>query len=114
MYRKPLGLEDRQAAPIKNIQSIEFKRLGIIGIFLNFGTVFIRVGDKQFMFDHVFNPAEIQRELFERYMSLIKSEKSAQTDRDRQRMADWMDAYHHIIQEKDGNSNESENEDKLE
>ena len=114
VYRKPLGLEDRQAAPIKNIQSIEFKRLGIIGIFLNFGTVFIRVGDKQFMFDHVFNPAEIQRELFERYMSLIKSEKSAQTDRDRQRMADWIDAYHHIIKEKDGNSNENENEDKLE
>ena len=114
VYRKPLGLEDRQAAPIKNIQSIEFKRLGIIGILLNFGTVFIRVGDKQFKFDHVFNPAEIQRELFERYMSLIKSEKSAQTDRDRQRMADWMDAYHHIIQEKNGNSSESENEDKLE
>ena len=64
--KKPLGHEDRQAAPLKNILGIEYKRLGIIGLLLNFGTVFIRVGDRQLTFDQVFNPSEVQRELFHR------------------------------------------------
>ena len=37
--KKPLGHEERQAAPLKNILGIEYKRLGIIGLLLNFGTV---------------------------------------------------------------------------
>lgn len=41
--KKPLGHEQRQAAPLKNILGIEYKRLGIIGLFLNYGTVYIRV-----------------------------------------------------------------------
>ncbi len=105
--RKPLGLEDRRAAPIKNIQSIEYKRLGVFGLLFNFGTVFIRIGDAQFTFDHVYNPSEIQRELFERYSNLIKHERDTQSNRERQRMADWMDAYHRVI----GNQNSVSSED---
>jgi uncharacterized membrane protein YdbT with pleckstrin-like domain len=97
--RKPLGLEDRRSAPIKNIQSVEYKRIGIFGLLFNFGTVFIRIGDSEFTFDYVHNPSQVQKEIFDRYTELMKAEKSMQTDKERMRMAEWMEAYHHIMME---------------
>lgn len=100
--RKPLGLEDRRSAPIKNIQSVEYKRLGIFGLLFNFGTIFIRIGDTEFTFDYVHNPSQVQKEIFDRYTDLMNVDKDAQTDRERRRMAEWMEAYHHIMMEQDG------------
>lgn len=102
--RKPLGFEDKRTAPIKNIQSIEFKRSGLLGLLLNFGTVFIRIGDSQLTFDFVHNPSEVQRELFERYIAIIKSDKDAQLNQERQRIANWMEAYHRIMLEQQDES----------
>jgi uncharacterized membrane protein YdbT with pleckstrin-like domain len=99
--RKPLGLEDRRSAPIKNIQSVEYKRIGIWGILLNFGTVFIRIGDTEFTFDFVHNPSQVQKEIFDRYNVLTNLEKKNQVDNERRRMAAWMEAYHHIMMEKE-------------
>ena len=98
--KKPLGREERQAAPLKNILSIEYKRLGIIGLLLNFGTVYIRVGDQTLTFDDVFNPSEVQRELFHRLAAKNFAEKQAGSRSERQRMADWIAAYHRVTQEK--------------
>jgi hypothetical protein len=92
--KKPFGREERQSAPIKNILSIEFKRLGIIGLLLNFGTVYIRVGDQQLTFDQVFNPAEVQRELFHRLSKKNYEEKSRQIAEEERLMADWLATYH--------------------
>ena len=100
--RKPLGLEDRRSAPIKNIQSVEYKRLGIFGLLFNFGTVFIRIGDTEFTFDFVHNPSQVQKEIFDRYTDLMNVDKDAQTDRERRRMAEWMEAYYHIMMEQEG------------
>lgn len=94
--RKPLGHEERRAAPIKNILSIEFERLGLIGLLLNYGTVYIRVGDSQLTFDYVFNPSEVQQELFRRMAERDYREKQAELDSERQRMADWIEAYHRV------------------
>ena len=94
--RKPLGKEERRAAQIKNILSVEYKRLGIIGLVLNFGTVFIRVGEATFSFDNVYNPSEVQRELFHRISQRSLKERQAQGEAERQRMADWISAYHRI------------------
>ena len=99
--RRPLGSEDRRSAPIKNIQSVEYKRLGIFGLLFNFGTVFIRIGDAEFTFDYVHNPSQVQKEIFDRYTELMKVEKNSQTDRERRRMAEWMEAYHHIMLQQD-------------
>jgi len=98
--RKPLGLEERRSAPIINIQSVEYKRKGFWGILFNFGTVFIRIGDAEFTFDEVHNPSQIQKEIFDRYNALINLEKKNQLDAERKRMASWMEAYHHVILEK--------------
>jgi CRP-like cAMP-binding protein len=94
--RKPLGKEEKRAAQIKNILSVEYKRIGIIGLLLNFGTVYIRVGEAVFTFDDVFNPSEVQRELFHRISQRSLKERQAQTEAERQRMADWITVYHRM------------------
>lgn len=99
--RKPLGLEDRRTAPIKNIQTVEYKRNGILGILLNFGTVYIRIGDTEFTFDNVHNPSQVQKEIFDRYNTLMNLEKKNQLQAERKRMAAWMEAYHHVIMERE-------------
>ncbi len=97
--KKPFGHEERRAAPLKNVLSIEFKRLGIIGLFLNFGTVYIRVGESTLTFDYVFNPAEVQRELFSRLAARDYKEKQEEKMAAEKHVADWIQAYHHVITE---------------
>lgn len=96
--KKPLGREERRAAPIKNILSIEYQRLGLIGLILNFGTVYIRVGDQELTFDNVFNPSEVQRELFNRLAAKTYQERQAAQEAERQRMTEWIAAYHRVIE----------------
>ncbi len=96
--KKPLGNEQRDAAPVKNILSIEYKRLGVIGLLLNYGTVYIRVGDKQLTFDDVHNPSVVQRELFDRVTAKNYAEKLAAQESERQRMAEYLAAYHRVTQ----------------
>ncbi len=109
--RKPLGHEERRAAPLKNIQTIEFKRLGIWGLLFNFGTVFIRIGDTQFTFDYVSNPSEVQKELFACFMKQIQQEKKADRASERKRMVDWIESYHRINGEKEKSENDNEKDD---
>jgi len=104
--RKPLGLEERRAAPMKNIQTIEYKRLGFFGLLFNFGTVFIRVGDVEFTFDYVPDPSNVQQELFHRFVQVMEQERDNLTERERLRLARWMNTYHRIINEKKENDSE--------
>jgi hypothetical protein len=96
VYRKPLAREERRAAPLRSIQSIEFERLGLIGLILNFGTVYIRVGDTQLTFDEVFNPSEVQRELFNRLASREYRDRLAEQQREQDRMSQWLKTYHQL------------------
>jgi hypothetical protein len=91
--KKPLGHEERQAAPIKNILSIEFRRIGILGLLLNFGTVYIRIGDRQLTFDNVARPSDVQRELFHRLAEVNAEEKKSQIEAEKQRLGDWFASY---------------------
>ena len=91
--KKPLGQEERLAAPIKNILSIEYKQKGLIRLLLNFGTVYISVGDRQLTFDDVFRPSEVQRELFHRLQEVSANEKKAQAEADKQRLGDWFASF---------------------
>lgn len=95
--RKPLGREEKRTAPLKNIQTIEYKRLGLIGLMLNFGTVFIRVGDTEFTFDYVDDPSRVQKELFERFIRFNKREKEMEIQAERGRIADYLDTYNNMV-----------------
>jgi hypothetical protein len=95
--RKPLGMEERRSAPIRNIQTIEYKRQSIFGLLFNFGTVFIRVGDVEFTFDYVPHPSYVQQEIYTRFQQLKENEKRENSDMSSERLAHWMDAYHRVI-----------------
>ncbi|NMB62222.1 MAG: cyclic nucleotide-binding domain-containing protein [Chloroflexi bacterium] len=97
VYRKPLGVDERRAAPIRNIQTIEFKKKGIFGLLFNFGTVFIRVGDVDFTFDYVPDPSYVQQEIFNQFRRLKDKEKKDSMQLNGERLAHWMDAYHKVI-----------------
>ena len=85
IYKKPLGTEQRRTAQIKNILSVEFERIGFIGLIFNFGTVYIRVGEEEFTFDNVFNPSLVQREIFQRLAEKTRNERQSG------RMTQWQD-----------------------
>jgi hypothetical protein len=87
--RKPLGYEDRRSAPVKNIQTVEFKRKGLIGLILNFGTVKIQIGNEELTFDNVYSPSQIQSEIYMR----LKSYQEDQQRQEQVRLADWIRTY---------------------
>ncbi len=99
--RKPLGYEDRRSAPVKNIQTVEFKRKGLIGLLLNYGTVRIQIGNEELTFDDVYAPSQIQAEV---YLHLKKYQDEQQRA-EGQRMAEWITTYDQIKRSQDdGNS----------
>jgi len=87
--RKPLGYEDRRSAPVKNIQTVEFKRKGLIGLLLNFGTVKIQIGNEELTFDNVYAPSQIQGEIYLR----LKNYQEDQQRQEQMRLADWIRTY---------------------
>ncbi len=96
VYKKPLGQEEKRIAPLKSIQSVEFERLGIIGLVLNYGTVYIRIGDARFSFDNVYNPSEVQRDLFRRIAAQANQDRKRDADAERKRILDVLEAYHEV------------------
>lgn len=96
VYKKPLGREEKKAAPIKNIQSVRFARLGIIGLIFNFGTVSIKVGDVDLTFDQVYNPSEIQQILLNRIAEIAYREKQSVLEENREMVSDFLTIYHDV------------------
>ena len=90
--RKPLGYEERRSAPVKNIQTVEYKRKGILGLLLNYGTVRIQIGNEELTFDNVYDPSQIQGEV---YLQLKRYQEEQQR-LEGQRMAEWITTYDRI------------------
>jgi hypothetical protein len=109
--RKPLGQEQKRSAPLKNIQTVEYKRKGLISLILNFGTVYIRVGDTTFTFDFVYNPSETQSEIFERYQEFLGDQKQKDQDNLKKEMSEWIEIYHNVVQKDGSQSNLDSEED---
>jgi hypothetical protein len=97
--RKPFGTEERRAAPLDNILGTRYERLGFIGYILNFGTVYIDVGSAQFAFEDVLDPAAVQSDIDRRRLARISAKKDTERTTERNRMADWMAAYHQNVED---------------
>jgi len=97
--RKPLGTEERRAAPLDNILGTRYERLGFLGYILNFGTVYIDVGSTQFAFEDVLDPAAVQSDIDSRRLARISAKKDTERTIERNRMADWMAAYHQNVED---------------
>ena len=94
--RKPFHQEVRHSAPIQNVQTVEFKRSGLIGVLLNFGTVRIQIADEELTFDDVYNPAAIQAEIFSRFKRFKQSNEQSEQEK----LADWIATYDEMRREK--------------
>jgi CRP-like cAMP-binding protein len=94
--KKPLGREEKRAAPLENILSIQYERLGIFGLIFNFGTVTINVGISQFTFDYVFNPLQVQKDLFNRLEERTAFKKQEALKAERERVSEWFATYDEI------------------
>jgi hypothetical protein len=96
--RTPFGTEERRAAPLDNILGTRYERLGFLGYILNFGTVYIDVGSAQFAFENVLDPAAVQSDIDRRRLARIAAKKETEKTTERNRMADWMAAYHQNVE----------------
>ncbi len=92
--RKPFGTEQRRAAPLENILSTEYERVGLIGNLFNFGTVHITVGGAKLAFEDVLDPATVQSDIDRRRMARLAKSNDAKIKAERERVAEWLAAYH--------------------
>jgi hypothetical protein len=92
--KKPFGTEERRAAPLENILSTEYQRIGLLGNIFNFGTVYISVGGSILEFQDVFDPATVQSDIDRRRMARVTAKNAAAAAAERERMAEWIATYH--------------------
>jgi hypothetical protein len=99
--RKPLGTEVKKAAPVENILSLEHERVGFLGYMLNYGLVTINVGETQFIFRNVHDPARVQQDIFNRIYALRRQKEKAEAGQQRKRFVDVIEVYHDNVDELD-------------
>lgn len=101
MERKPLGTEYKKSAPVENILSLEHERVGILGYMLNYGQVTINVGETQFVFRNVHDPARVQQDIFNRMYSLRRQKERIEAAKQRQRLVDVIEVYHQNVEDQE-------------
>ena len=99
--KKPLGREDVRTANLANIEAIRFEQKGLWALVFNFGTVFVRVGLQELPFSNIYNPSEVQRELFRRIAERENKRQLEAMRIERERVADWIGAYYEVVSGKD-------------
>lgn len=97
--QRPFGQEERRTASLFNIQAIRFERKGIFGLLLDFGTVYIRVGDEEFTFDHVHSPALVQQMIFQVLENSIAGKKRMELTEQQVRLADMLETFYQLRNE---------------
>jgi membrane protein YdbS with pleckstrin-like domain len=104
--RKPLGKVRRRSAPLENVLSIEYERRGFWGYLFNFGTVYISVGSTKLTFDFVYNPSEVQQDIFYRMGERLDQLHQFEVDGERERVSEWIASYHRrVAGQKPGDEN---------
>ena len=106
--KKPFGTQERRAAPLENILSTEAHRYGLAGYFLNFGSVEITVGGAHLDFDDVLDPVGVQADIDRRREARIKQKRDLEASAERERMSDWLVAYHENASELPGHESPPE------
>jgi hypothetical protein len=102
LHRKPLGDEERRAAGLENILSLEYDRPSLLARILNFGTVKATVGQVSFTFDEVGDPVHVQEDIFRRMESKMKRVSDSERRQRRGEIADWIETYHSLTRKETG------------
>ncbi|NPA93732.1 MAG: cyclic nucleotide-binding domain-containing protein [Chloroflexi bacterium] len=101
VYRKPLGTEDKQAAPLESIENMTYERVGLLGWLLNFGNVHIRVGTTTMVFEGVSQPDRVQQDIFRYIENRRRQRREAEERQEKERLLEWLRVYHEVIQEEE-------------
>jgi hypothetical protein len=92
--KTPLGQATSDIAALENILSIEYKRIGILELLFNYGTVYITIGGgKEMAFENVYNPSAVQEDIEHRRLERITKKEQESIKAERERAADWFEAY---------------------
>jgi hypothetical protein len=98
--RKPLGTESIKSAPLENILSLDYERIGLLGVLLNMGNVIINTGTDKLTWMTITNPARAQREIFNRMIEYRRRKEQADSQKKWEHEADWFKTYDQIKEEK--------------
>jgi len=94
IYKKPLGREVRKVAPLENILGTEVDRKGINGLVLNYGDVITNIGTTRFVFQGVFDPNGVQRDIVRALEALLARKRETQKQQRQGEMVEWLTSYH--------------------
>lgn len=98
--RKPLGTEVTKSAPLENILSMDYERIGLLGVLFNFGNVLINVGaESKFIFHNIHNPAQAQADIFNHIIAHRRRKQLSDAKQEWERVSDWLAAYHRQSEE---------------
>ena len=98
--KKPLlGSLNTKTAPLTNIQSTRVERRGILRNLLNYGTLQINVADQRLDFIDVYDPKQVNQDLFAVRNQLEKKTKQAESDAELGRVGEMIGIYHQTQQE---------------
>ena len=92
--RKPFGDVQSRSAPIENMESLEYQKTGLLSVFFNYGTVYMHIGDEEFEFENVLDPAAVLQDINHRIKAIQEHKKEMQAKRERDDMVKWLVAYH--------------------
>lgn len=79
--KKPFAKKDINIAMMGKIQSVRFRKNGLIQLMLNFGTLNIVVGESELDFDYVPQPEKVQQVILSRVEDYAKRQKQSEMDK---------------------------------
>lgn len=93
--RKPLGQEQKKTASLGSPDlRVEHKRANIMGIIFDFGTVTINVGQTQFVFNGVYNPDQVHKDVSDYQQAFLHKKEEDAENRHKEEMLKWLTSYH--------------------
>ncbi|NPA26442.1 MAG: cyclic nucleotide-binding domain-containing protein [Chloroflexi bacterium] len=93
----PFGEAERKVAPLEKVVGADFERPSFWARIFNYGDVRIQMGGEEpLIFERVWQPDQVQQDLFTRMEERRRREEEARWLQDRERFVEWLAAYHKL------------------
>ena len=96
---KPFGLDyKRREGNLERVQSVDFKRLGLLSVILDYGTVIIRTAaaDEGYDFMMIGDPKHVQEVVFQKLDALRQRQEAKQAEERQREMIESLQVYDDI------------------
>jgi hypothetical protein len=98
--RRPLGEETITTASLANILSMDYQRVGIIGLLFNFGNLEINTGsESKLIFQNIQDPSRAQMEITNYLFAMRRKQRMSEQSKELEQISNWMAAYHRQAEE---------------